>query len=112
MDKNFKPWLKHRYIKTMYDSYVRIPENASDHLEFMVDTVGFGNDSVYEVVMVDGKERRTLLTNLGHTSDVFPMLILDELMNFVTDDDIEVINMYVMIELARDKYEPEKDLPF
>lgn len=103
--------LKHRYIKTMYDSYVRIPEN-DDHLSFMVDTVGFGNDSVYEVVMVDGKERKTWLTNLGHGSSVLPMLILDEMMRFVTDDDIEVINMYVMIELARDKYDPEKDLPF
>lgn len=111
MDRCFKPWLKHRYIKTMYDSYVRIPEN-DDHLEFMVDTVGFGNDSVYEVVMVDGKGRRTLLTNLGHTRDVFPMLILDELMNLVTDDDIEVIDMYVILEIARDKYDPEKDLPF
>lgn len=111
MDKSFKPWLKHRYIKTMYDSYVRIPEN-DDYLSFVVETVGYGCDSVYEVVMVDGKRKKTLLTNLGHKRDVFPMLILDELMSFVVDDDIEVINMYVMVELARDKYDPEKDLPF
>lgn len=110
MDKNFKPWLKHRYIKTMYDSYVRIPEN-DDHLSFMVDTVGFGNESVYEVVMVDGKGRRTLLTNIGHGSSVLPTLILDEMMNFVTDDDIEVISMYLMLELARDRYDPRTDLP-
>lgn len=111
MDKWFKPWLKHRYIKTMYDSYVRIPEN-DDHLEFMVDSVPYGNDYLHDVVMVDSKERRTWLTNIGHGSSVLPMLILDEMMRFVTDDDIEVIDMYLMLELARDKYDPEKDLPF
>lgn len=103
--------LKHRYIKTMYDSYVRIPEN-DDHLEFMVDSVPYGNDFVHDVVMVDSKERRTWLTDIGAKSNVLPMLVLDELMNLVVDDDIEVISMYLMLELARDKYDPEKDLPF
>lgn len=108
MDKNFKPWLKHRYIKTMYDSYVRIPENDSDHLEFMVDSVPCGNGFVHDVVMVDSKERRTWLTDTGSASNVLPKIILDELMRFVTDDDIEIIDMYMMLELARDrKYDPE-----
>lgn len=111
MDKCFKPWLKHRYIKTMYDSYVRIPEN-DDYLSFVVETVGYGCDSVYEVVMVDGKEKRTLLTNLGHKSDLLPNIILDEMMRFVADDDIEIIDMYVVSEIASDNYELEKDLPF
>lgn len=111
MDKNFKPWLKHRYIKTMYDSYVRIPENASDHLSFMVDTVGFGNDSVYEVVMVDGKERKTWLTDIGHESDVLPKIVLDEFMRFLTEDDDSIIDMYVVFELARRNYDPRTDLP-
>lgn len=112
MDKWFRPWLKHRYIKTMYNSYVRIPEN-DDHLEFMVDTVGFGSDSVYEVVMVYGKERKkTWLTNLGHKSDLLPNIILDEMMHFVTDDDIEIIDMHVVSEIASDSYELEKDLPW
>lgn len=110
MDKNFKPWLKHRYIKTMYDSYVRIPEN-DDHLEFMVDSEPFGNDCLHDVVMVDSKERRTWLTDIGAVSSVLPELILDELMRFVVDDDIEIIDMYLMVELARDRYDSRTDLP-
>ena len=104
-NRYFKPWLKHRYIKTMDGSYVRIPEN-DDHLEFMVDSF------VHEVVMVDSKERRTWLTDIGAVSDVLPMLILDELMSFIVDDDMEIIDMYVILEIARDRYDPEKDLPF
>lgn len=113
MDKQyFKHWLKHRYIKTMYGSYVRIPEN-DDHLEFMVgNTVGFGNDSVYEVVMVDGKERKTWLTNRGYKNAVLPNIILDEMMRFVANDDIEIIDMYVVSEIASVNYELEEDLPF
>jgi len=110
MDKCFKPWLKHRYIKTMYDSYVRIPEN-DDHLEFMVDSLPVGNDFLHDVVMVDSNERRTWLTDIGAGSNVLPNLVLDEMMRFITDDDIEIIDMYMMLELARDSYDPRTDLP-
>lgn len=111
MDKNFKPWLKHRYIKTMYDSYVRIPENASDLLEFMVDSVPYGNDFVHDVVMVDSKERRTWLTDIGAVSNVLPVLVLDELMRFITEEDDSIIDMYVVYELALRGYDSRTDLP-
>lgn len=100
-----------RWIKTMYDSYVRIPESDSDHLEFMVDSVPYGNDFVHDVVMVDSKERRTWLTDIGAKSNVLPKIVLDEMMRFVTDDDIEIIDMYLMVELARDRYDSRTDLP-
>ena len=99
-----------RWIKTMYDSYVRIPEN-DDHLEFMVDSVPYGNDFLHDIVMVDSKDRRTWLTDIGAGSGVFPKIVLDEMMRFVTDDDIEIIDMYLMVELARDNYDHRTDLP-
>lgn len=91
-----------RWIKTMYDSYVRIPEN-DDHLEFMVDSVPYGNDFLHDIVMVDSEERRTWLTDIGAGSNVLPKIVLDELMVFITEEDDAIIDMDVVFELAMDR---------
>ncbi len=99
-----------RWIKTQYDSYIKIPEN-DDHLEFMVDSVPYGNDFVHDIVMVDSEERRTWLTDIGARSNVLPKIVLDELMRFITEDGDAIIDMYVVYELARRYYDSRTDLP-
>lgn len=97
-----------RFIKTQDNFYVKIPEN-DDYITFTYEEVGNG---LYEALMIGGKDKPVTWLTHKVASEVYIKIILDEMMMFITETDDAIIDMDVIVMLASQRYDPEKDLPF